>query len=124
MHNSGQFHSGAPKLKTKLWWQRTRLWVILIIIIIVVILAGVCGLVVWVAVTFKEGVDVANCGISPISISHWVISASDVMILCQMSLDGHLKRRTFLQNGITPSVLCAWLNLMGTFFFLLLEMGE
>ena len=68
-------------------------------------------------VTSKEGVDVANCGISLISVSHWVFSASDVMWLCQMSPDGHLNRRTFLQNGISPSVLCAWLNLMGTFFF-------
>ena len=70
MHESGQFRSGAPKLKTKLWWQRTRLWVIFIIITIVVILgkmAGVCGLAVWVAVTSEEGVDVAMCGISIIS---------------------------------------------------------
>ncbi|KAL5491954.1 hypothetical protein EMCRGX_G017334 [Ephydatia muelleri] len=38
MHDSGKFHSGARQLKSKLWWQNTKLWIILIIIVLVILL--------------------------------------------------------------------------------------
>ncbi|KAL5491956.1 hypothetical protein EMCRGX_G017336 [Ephydatia muelleri] len=38
MHDSGRFHSGARRLKSKLWWQNTKLWIILIIIVLVILL--------------------------------------------------------------------------------------
>ena len=59
MHSSGEFHSGARKLKNKLWWKNTKLWIIVIIIIIIILL--IIGKIAWVGwfltLMIRVGVD-------------------------------------------------------------------